>query len=69
MATKYQYFIVIQQNYDAYGWEDVSEYETNSTYIKYLEDGMNHQVFKNDLKEYRTLGYPTRTIKRRVLRE
>jgi len=29
-ANKYNYCKVIQQHFGAYGWEDVSQYETNS---------------------------------------
>lgn len=58
-TTKYQYAKVIQQLYaSAYGWEDASEYKTNSASIP---------VDRDALKEYHLLGYPTRIIFRRSL--
>lgn len=62
-TTKYQYAKVIQQLYaSAYGWEDASEYKTNSRGIPVDRDAL-----KADLKEYRLLGYPTRIIFKRSL--
>ena len=55
--NKYKYLLVIQQYYSPiYKWEDVSEYDQKSEY----------KLWKHDVKEYRLLGYPTRTIKRRI---
>lgn len=62
-ALKYSYTKVIQQNYGQ-GWEDVSEYETNSTY---WPDKETKLLIRHDLKEYRLLGYPTRVVKRRTV--
>ncbi len=61
-TTKYIYLKVIQQNYGQ-GWEDVSEYETNSQGIT-----KDSELLKHDLKEYRLMGYPTRVIQRKELR-
>lgn len=73
-ANKYKYLKVIQQNYGQ-GWEDASEYETDSTGTpkeytgkpKQLSNGMFKAVplITHDLKEYRMLGYPTRVIRRK----
>ena len=71
-SSKYQYVTVIQQQYGC-GWEDVSEYETDSQYIpkdksdKLSPLGRPESLLRHDLREYRTLGYPTRTINRRLL--
>ena len=55
--NKYRYLMVIQQYFDPlYGWEDVSEYDQKT----------EHKLWKRDIKEYKLMGYPTRTIKRRV---
>ena len=61
-TNKYTYLKVIQQNYGQ-GWEDVSEYETNSQFIT-----KDRELLKHDLKEYRLTGYPTRVIQRKELR-
>ena len=62
---KYRYLKVIQQYYSSsYGWEDVSEYETDSTGYANKEQ---RWLLSHDLKEYRLTGYPTRVIKRREL--
>lgn len=62
-ANKYKYIKVIQQYYaTGYGWEDVSEYETDSK-----GRSKDKLVFVNDLKNYRLLGYATRVIKRREI--
>lgn len=72
-ATKYNYLKVIQQNY-GHGWEDVSEYETNSTGTpkessdKLSPKGKKDSLLSHDLREYRFMGYPTRVIKRRELK-
>lgn len=61
-ATKYNYLKVIQQNY-CQGWEDVSEYEANST-----GNAKDKDLLIHDLKEYRRTGYPTRIIFRKELK-
>ena len=65
-TTKYKYLKVIQQHYKQ-GWEDVSEYETNSQGApkEFEKDGKS--LLSHDLKEYRRTGYPTRIIKRKEL--
>jgi len=56
--NKYLYLLVIQQYFDPfYGWEDVDQYD------KTLE----YNDWKYDLREYRLMGYPTRTINRREI--
>jgi hypothetical protein len=74
-TNKYKYLKVIQQNCGQ-GWEDVSEYETNSKGTpkeytgepKMLPNGLFKAVslLSHDLKEYRITGYPTRVIQRKV---
>lgn len=59
--NKYQYIKVIQQNYGQ-GWEDVSEYECNST-----GEAKDKLGFQHDLGEYKLLGYPTKVVQRREL--
>ena len=80
-TNKFEYKNVIQQNYGAYGWEDVSEYEANSTgksintalhsgtFVK-TKTGRERELtlLAHDLKEYRLTGYPTRVIFRRELK-
>ena len=61
MKTKYIYLKVIQQHYGQ-GWEDVSEYETTST-----GTCKDVELLRNDLKEYKLMGYTTRVIKRKEL--
>ena len=77
METKYNYLKVIQQNYGQ-GWEDVSEYETNSQgepkeFHEYpVIDGKHRQTIslvRYDLAEYKLTGYPTRVIGRKELKE
>ncbi len=68
---KYTYYKVIQQNYGQ-GWEDVSFYETNSQfapieYTKTLLNGRYLSLLSCDLKEYKIMGYDTRTINRKEL--
>jgi len=58
-TNKYSYNKVIQQNYGQ-GWEDVSQYETNSQGTT-----KDKSLLMHDLKEYRLLGYPTRVIFRK----
>jgi hypothetical protein len=60
-TNKYNYFKVIQQNYGQ-GFEDVSEYQTNSQGIT-----KDRELLKHDLKEYRLMGYPTRVVQRKML--
>jgi len=64
-ATKYEYNKVIQQHYGQ-GWEDVSEYETNSQYL--FKTKAERELFMHDIKEYRLTGYLTRSICRKSLR-
>ena len=61
--NKYRYIKVIQQYY-GYGWEDVSEYETDSAGYAPAEA---RALLKHDAREYRLTGYPTRIIFRREL--
>jgi hypothetical protein len=62
--NKYYYCKVIQQNY-GFGWDDNSEYETNSNFL--CIDKETKDLFIHDLKEYRLTGYNTRTINRKEL--
>ena len=77
-SNKYEYTKVIQQNYGL-GWEDVSEYETDST--GYLTEENRHSgkfitlksgkqrelsLLSHDLKEYQFTGYATRVIFRKT---
>jgi CO dehydrogenase/acetyl-CoA synthase alpha subunit len=75
-VNKYSYVKVIQQNYGQ-GWEDVSEYNCDSSYIP-LEfndkvlitpKGREYKetLLKHDLREYSLMGYSTRVINRKVL--
>lgn len=74
--NKYNYIAVIQQNY-GYGWEDVSEYETNSSYQNFEKSGSfytdakgrtrERSLIAHDLAEYRLTGYSTRLIHRKEL--
>ena len=76
--NKYIYLEVIQQNYGQ-GWEDVSQYETNSQgtpkewnnkpHITPQGNERRQSLLKHDLKEYRLLGYPTRVVKRKESRK
>lgn len=72
--NKYTYLKVIQQNYGQ-GWEDVSEYETDSQgVVKELSDKLNPKglietLLHHDLREYRLMGYSTRVISRKELAE
>jgi hypothetical protein len=59
--NKYNYLLVIQQNYGN-AWEDVSEYQTNSNGV--VKD---KRLFHNDKKGYLELGYSTRIIFRKEL--
>jgi hypothetical protein len=61
--NKFKYLLVIQQLFTGvYGWEDASEYEVDSNYL-----GGEYDNWKHDVKEYRLMGYPVRTIRRREL--
>lgn len=68
-TNKYTYLKVIQQSYGQ-GWEDVSEYETDSQGLpkerSYVNGKLRVELYA-DLKEYKLLGYPTRVIKRKEL--
>jgi hypothetical protein len=72
-TNKYNYLAVIQQNYGQ-GWEDVSEYETNSKgepeeYTdKKDSKGYRQSLLRLDLKEYKLTGYATRVINRKELK-
>lgn len=82
-TNKYNYAKVIQQHYGYYGWEDVSEYETDSkgncigeslhsgVFVPVGTHGRNRELtlLAHDLREYRLTGYPTRVIFRRELAE
>lgn len=73
-TKKYYYCSVIQQNYWC-GWEDVSEYETNSQFVNTEKSGKfytdkrgnkrEYSLISHDLKEYRLTGYQTRLINRK----
>lgn len=74
-TNKYTYLKVIQQNYGQ-GWEDVSEYETNSQgmpkeFHEYPKvNGVSKRkisLLRHDLKEYQLTGYSTRVISRKEL--
>jgi hypothetical protein len=63
--NKYSYSKVIQQHYGYYGWEDVSEYDTNASFnFRTKEERL---TFNHDYLEYAFMGYPTQVIKRRTL--
>jgi len=62
-VSKWKYLKVIQQNCGQ-GWEDVSEYETNSS--GQFIDPKDRFVFPNDFVEYCMMRYPTRKIERKV---
>ena len=78
---KYRYVAVIQGNYGQ-GWEDVSEYETNSlgvckervkVRVKRVIYGIEELVERErslmsvDLKEYELMGYSHRVVYRKEL--
>ncbi len=62
--SKYVYLTIIQSNF-GYGWEDESEYKTNSQF-----EPNNKQLLKSDLKEYRLYAKngkgKIRTINRKI---
>ena len=74
--NKYEYFKVIQQYYGQ-GWEDVSQYQTDSQFRNFEKSGcfftnkygkqQERGLIAYDLAEYRLTGYPTRLICRKVL--
>ena len=65
-SNKYTYLKIIQQYYASnYGWEDVSQYDCDST--NWIANKAERDCYKSDLKEYNTLGYPTRVIHRKEL--
>lgn len=77
--NKFNYLLVIQQNYAGY-WEDVSEYEatstgdckerTNKTFVSKntgLLINRSISLCSLDADEYRLMGYPTRVIFRKEL--
>ena len=75
-TNKYNYIKVIQQNYGQ-GWEDVSEYQTNSQgepkewsdklHISPTGKERKQSLLLHDLKEYRLTGYLTRVVSRKEL--
>lgn len=54
-TPKYKYNKIIQGNY-GHGWEDVSEYDCNSSGSMSKEE---RELLKNDLKEYKASGQGT----------
>ena len=74
--NKYNYYLVIQQNY-GFGWEDNSEYVCTSSgspiekshEFRTLKSGTKIplSLHAHDLREYRLTGYATRSIFRKVL--
>ena len=77
--NKYNYLNVIQQNYGQ-GWEDVSEYEATSqgvsveTFYTTSPSPITGRKVKislcrHDFKKYCLMGYPTRIIFRKELKE
>lgn len=76
-TNKYKYLKVIQQNYGQ-GWEDVSQYECTSQGFDLefeteklasgeIRPNKLKPLIKHDLKEYKQIGYPTRSIQRKKL--
>lgn len=74
--NKYNYYLVIQQNY-GHGWEDNSEYSCTSSGIP-IEKSNEFRILKSgtkiplslhalDLREYKLTGYATRSIFRKEL--
>jgi hypothetical protein len=62
--NKYNYYRIIQQ-YCGNCWNDVSHYETDSTYYHNKE---SRELLRHDLKEYHLMGYPVRVISRKELK-
>ena len=79
-ANKFDYYKVIQQNYGQ-GWEDVSFYPTNSQFVVidnksgiFKTSEKTGKTFERklivcDFEEYCSMGYPTRIIKRKELKQ
>jgi hypothetical protein len=77
-TNKYTYLKVIQQS-TGQGWEDVSEYETDSQYRNFEKSGnfytnkygklKERGLIAHDLAEYQLTGYPTRLICRKELKQ
>jgi hypothetical protein len=71
-TNKFKYLIVIQQ-YFGTTWEDSSEYECNSNWIPKEVSTIPNPLTKrtesllaHDLREYKLMGYPTRTVRRKI---
>lgn len=64
--NKWVYERVIQQKYDT-SWEDVSTYSVNSQYAFKVPE--ERKAFTNDVREYMRMGYPTRSVNRKTLKE
>jgi len=74
--NKYNYLKVIQQS-TGQGWEDVSEYETDSQFRNFEKSGsfftnkygkqQEGGLIVHDLAEYRLTGYATRLICRKEI--
>jgi hypothetical protein len=62
--NKYNYLRVIQQNF-GHGWEDVSQYLSDSYFITTEKHTDGKSLLKHDLGEYKLMGYPTRVINRK----
>jgi hypothetical protein len=62
--NKYCYMRVIQEA-TAYGWEDSSAYETDSSYC--FRSQKDRQAYKNDVKAYREAGVVIRSVNRKEL--
>ena len=80
--NKYEYWNVIQKNFGQ-GWEDVSEYEADSSgrsigealhsgkFVTHSKTGRVREItlLTHDLIEYNLTGYATRVIFRKELKE
>jgi len=80
--NKYNYINVIQQHYGQ-GWEDVSEYSADSKgnsigealhsgkFVAIGNTGRTRELtlLQHDVAEYRLMGYPTRIVFRKVVKE
>jgi len=63
--NKYRYYVILQKNYGSHGWEDIEEFESNSTYSLSPSDSKELKRLK---KEYRISDKaPQRVIYRKVL--
>ena len=77
-TNKYNYYLVIQQNY-GFGWEDNSFYQCTSNGLpveksdKFRETKSGLKIpislYSHDLAEYNRTGYATRTIKRKEINQ